>query len=270
MTRFNGKVVLVTGAARGIGKTIAECFVSEGAKVWVADILLEAAQATAKELTSRGTEEVLAVKADVSKLSDINEMMDIVEQKCGRLDILINNAGIQIRNPSIDFKEDDWDKLMNINLKATFFCSQAAANIMVKNGGGRMVNISSGTSKETTPGRAPYVISKAGVNALTAVLASEWAKNSIRVNAVAPGWIMTDMLQDGIRLGIVSEKQILSAVPMLRLASMKEIADAVVYLASDEASYITGQTLFVDGGWNALGLPQDEEELMKKGGVNLV
>jgi NAD(P)-dependent dehydrogenase (short-subunit alcohol dehydrogenase family) len=257
MTRFKGKTALVTGAARGIGRTIAECFVAEGAKVLIADIMLEAAQATAAELASQGTAEVLAIKADVSQVSEISAMLNVVEQKCGKLDILINNAGIQIRNPSLDFKEEDWDKLMGINLKAAFFCCQAAAKVMVKNGGGRIVNISSGTSENTTPGRAPYVISKAGVNAMTAVLAAEWAKDHIRVNAVAPGWIMTDMVKDGIRLGVVSERQILSAVPMLRLASPKEIADAVVYLASDEASYITGQTLFVDGGWSALGLPQD-------------
>lgn len=143
---------------------------------------------------------------------------------------------------------------MNINLKGAFYCAQEAAGMM-KDRGGAIVNISSGTSTETLPGRAPYCISKAGINGMTAVLAAEWAKYNIRVNAVAPGWILTQLLLDGMNMGIVSEKQILAAVPMKRLADVREIAGPVVYLASDEASYVTGQTLFVDGGQNALGLP---------------
>ena len=171
----------------------------------------------------------------------------------------VNNAGIQIRCPSKEFTEENWDKLMNINLKGVFFCCQQAA-LMMGDNGGAIVNISSGTSTQTTPGRAPYVISKGGVNAMTAVLAAEWAddsngKKAIRVNAVAPGWILTNMVQDGYKLGVVSENQILAAVPFKRLADPSEIADAVVFLGSDESSYITGQTLFVDGGWSALGMP---------------
>jgi len=221
---------------------------------------MEEAEKTVKEL-SQEVGEVSAVYANVSKVEDIRKSFEFIEEKYGKLDVLVNNAGIQIRNPSIEFKEEDWDKLVDINLKAVFFGCQAAAKLMVKNGGGRIVNISSGTSENPTPGRAPYVISKAGVNALTAVLAAEWASLNIRVNAVAPGWIYTNMLEDGMRLGVVSKKQIMSAVPMLRFASTKEIADSVVYLASDEASYVTGQTLFVDGGWSVLGLPQDVDEM---------
>lgn len=170
-------------------------------------------------------------------------------QLCGNSDSL----------PSKEFTEENWDKLMNVNLKGVFFCCQQAA-LLMGDSGGAIVNISSGTSTQTTPGRAPYVISKGGVNAMTAVLASEWAedrngKKAIRVNAVAPGWILTNMVQDGYRLGVVSENQILAAVPFKRLANPSEIADAVVFLGSDESSYITGQTLFVDGGWSALGMP---------------
>lgn len=146
---------------------------------------------------------------------------------------------------------------MDINLKGAFFCAQEAANMM-KDRGGSIVNISSGTSTETLPGRAPYCISKAGINGMTAVLAAEWAKYHIRVNAVAPGWILTQLLMDGISMGIVSEKQIKAAVPMKRLADVREIAEPIVFLASEEASYVTGQTLFVDGGQTALGLPDME------------
>lgn len=256
MQRFKDKVVYITGAARGIGKSIAECFVNEGAKVIICDINLEEAENTAKELSKEGNE-VTAIFADMSKVEDIRKAFKFIKEKYGRLDVLVNNAGIQIRTPSVDFKEEDWDKLMAINLKAVFFNCQEAARLMMENDGGRIVNISSGTSENTTPGRAPYVISKAGVNALTAVLAAEWARKGIRVNAVAPGWIYTKMVQEGERLGVVSKKQIMSAVPMQRFATTKEIADAVVYLASDEASYVTGITLFVDGGWSVLGLPEE-------------
>jgi len=185
MQRFKDKVVFITGAARGIGRSIAECFVSEGAKVVISDVNMEEAEKTVKELSQNGSE-VAAVYANVSQVSDIKKSFEFIEEKYGKLDVLVNNAGIQIRNPSVDFKEEDWDKLIDINLKAVFFGCQEGAKLMIKNGGGRIVNISSGTSENPTPGRAPYVISKAGVNALTSVLAAEWAQHNIRLNAVAP------------------------------------------------------------------------------------
>ncbi len=190
---------------------------------------------------------------DVNDCKSVEKMFDKVGQEFGRLNVLVNNAGVQIRNDSKIFNEKDWDLLLGVNLKGSFFCSQNAVKLMKK--GDAIVNVSSGTSTQTTPGRAPYVISKAGVNALTAVLGAEWAQEGIRVNAVAPGWIMTDMVKDGIRKGVVSERQVFAAVPIKRFATPYEIADAIVYLASDEASYITGQTLFVDGGWSVLGMP---------------
>ncbi len=260
MERFKEKIVYITGAARGIGKTIAECFANEGARVIISDINIEEAEKTAREL-SHFDNQVKAIFADVSKVEDVRRPFDFIRKEYGKLDVLVNNAGIQIRTPSVDFKEEDWDKLMGINLKAVFFGCQEAAKIMFQNGGGRIVNMSSGTSKNPTPGRAPYVISKAGVNAITAVLAAEWVSQNINVNAVAPGWIHTDMVEDGFRLGVVSKKQIYSAVPMMRLASKKEIADSVLYLASNEASYITGHTLFVDGGWSVLGMPQEVDSI---------
>jgi len=253
---MSNKVAIVTGGARGIGKAIVKSFVKEGIKVVIADINENKLRKTISEL-NKDDKKVFPIRTDITKTEDINTMVNYTVNKFGKLDILVNNAGIQIRCPSINFSEQDWDKLMDLNLKATFFCSQAAAKVMVKKGGGSIVNISSGTSINTTPGRAPYCISKAGVNGLTAVLGAEWAKHGIRVNAVAPGWILTDMVKDGIRLGVVSEKEILSITPIGRLASAQEIADAVLYLASEKASYTTGQTLFVDGGWSVLGLPQD-------------
>lgn len=256
MKNLKNKRVLVTGGARGIGLAIASGFAKGGASVFLADVNGELAHESAEVLKSKYQIICSGYQADVSSCESIKELFDSVNREWGGLDILINNAGVQIRQPSAEFEEMNWDRLMQINLKGAFYCAQAAAKIMKQ--GGAIVNISSGTSVMTTPGRAPYVISKAGINAMTAVLAAEWAGDNIRLNAVAPGWIMTDMVKDGICMGIVSEKQILSAVPMKRLADPGEIADVVIFLASDEASYVTGQTLFVDGGWSALGLPDIE------------
>lgn len=259
MDRFENKIILITGSARGLGYEMARCFLREKATVILSDVSQKLLDSAADELNNEFPKNVDKIFLDVSDNSSINDAFEYIKDKYKRLDVLVNNAGIQIRCPSVDFSEEDWDKLLNINLKGTFFCSQQAARIMNEKGGA-IVNLSSGTSKETTPGRAPYVISKGAINALTAVLGAEWAedrhdKKAIRVNAVAPGWIETDMVKDGYRLGVVSEKQILSAVPFKRLAEPSEIASVILFLASDEASYITGQTIFVDGGWNALGIP---------------
>ncbi len=253
MKGLKDKLVVITGAARGIGFACAKRFAQEGCRIVIADINHETAQQSADALSSGGTE-CYAYQLDVSKIREIESFFAALKDRFGAIDVLVNNAGIQIRNQALDFREDDWDKLMDINLKAVFFCSQQACRIM-KEKGGAIVNISSGTSNRTTPGRAPYCISKAGVNSLTAVVACEWAQYGIRMNAVAPGWIMTEMLQEGMKLGVVSNKQLMAAIPFKRLADVSEIADAVVYLASDDASYITGQTIFVDGGQTALGLP---------------
>lgn len=254
MKDLKDKLVVITGGARGIGYAIAEKLSDEGSRIVIADINFDMAQEAANKIAETGVE-CYAYKLDVSSTKEIEDFFAQLKDRFGSIDVFINNAGIQIRRPSLDFLEEDWDKLMDINLKATFFCNQQAGRIMKENGGGVIVNISSGTSTQTTPGRAPYVISKAGVNALTAVLASEWAKYGIRINAIAPGWIMTEMLKDGMKIGIVSDKQLMAAIPFKRYATTGEIADAVVYLASGNSSYITGQTLFVDGGWSSLGLP---------------
>ncbi len=258
MKQLKDKLVLITGAARGLGYAMAEAFAREGARIIIGDIQAELAKEAAEKIAREFSVQTSSYAMDVTNVEQIKEIFGQIRDQYGKLDVLVNNAGVQIRRASKEFLEKDWDLLMGVNLKGPFFCAQQAALLM--NQGGAIVNISSGTSRRATPGRAPYVISKGGINAMTAVLAAEWAedrgeKKAIRVNAVAPGWIATEMVKDGFRSGVVSEKQILSAVPFKRLATPEEIAKAVVFLASDEASYITGQTLFVDGGWTALGMP---------------
>ena len=252
---LKNQIAVVTGGAKGIGKDIVMRLSEEGAKVVIADTDFETAQEAANKISEDGAE-VIAIKADVAKVDEICNLFESTVSEFGRLDILVNNAGIQIRSSSLDFSEENWDKLMDLNLKGVFFCAQAAARIMVRQGGGKILNISSGTSVRITPGRAPYGISKAAVNNLTAVLGAEWAKYGVRVNAVAPGWIMTDLLRDGIKSGVVSEEEITSITPMNRLGTRGEVADAVAFLVSDRASYICGHTLIVDGGWTNLGVPQ--------------
>jgi NAD(P)-dependent dehydrogenase (short-subunit alcohol dehydrogenase family) len=256
--QLNGKRVLITGGARGIGYAIAQGFAREGSHIFLTDIDEALVNESAKALANEYGVQVSAFVLDVSSCESISRVFSKIGEAFETLDVLVNNAGIQIRDASISFSEASWDKLMDINLKGSFFCAQAAARLMEN--GGAIVNISSGTATRTLPGRAPYVISKAAIGGMTAVLAAEWASRKIRVNAVAPGWIRTQLLEDGFRLGVVSEKQIFAAVPYKRLAEVDEIADAVVYLGSGEASYVTGQTLYVDGGWSALGLPDLTQE----------
>ncbi|MCL2001486.1 MAG: glucose 1-dehydrogenase [Planctomycetes bacterium] len=251
--RAEGKIALVTGGARGIGKAIAKKMLREGAKVVIADVLTDEAKKTAAEFAPLGVAEVVAYQALEAGQAEL--IVDFAVKTFGRLDILVNNAGVQKRCPAIDISEEVFDWVMDIDLKAPFFCSQAAARAMRGTGGGRIVSIASGNSRMMNPGRAPYCIAKAGINAMTQVLAAEWAMYGINVNAIAPGFIETEIVKRGFKLGILSEAQILSVTPIQRLATEDEVADSVFFFVSDEARYVTGQTLFCDGGWNTGILP---------------
>lgn len=256
MKDLKGKLVLITGSSRGLGYAMAEAFAEFGARLIITDLDEGKCKEAAEKIAKDYKVETYFYSLNVAKCDNIRSVFNDVKEKFGKLDVLVNNAGIQIRNASKEFTEEDWDLLMDIDLKGVFFCSQQAARIMER--GGSIVNISSVTYLATTPGRTPYCIAKGGVKVLSAALAAEWAPEGIRVNAVAPGFVMTDMVKEGVRLGVVSEKQLLAAIPSKRLAQPKEIADAVIYLASDRASYITGQTLIDDGGLSVLGLPDIE------------
>jgi NAD(P)-dependent dehydrogenase (short-subunit alcohol dehydrogenase family) len=186
-------------------------------------------------------------------------MIRSVYEKYGKLDILVNNVGVQIRDWATELKEEDWDKLMDIDLKSYYFASRAAAHIMQKNGRGAIVCISSANSERFTSKRTPYCIAKTAVNGLVAALGNELGRFGIRVNGVAPGYVMTDMALSAIKEGVLSEEIVISVTPLKRFILQEEIASAVCFLASDEASGITGQTLFVDGGWNKNGLPEPKD-----------
>jgi NAD(P)-dependent dehydrogenase (short-subunit alcohol dehydrogenase family) len=257
MKGIKGKTAIVTGGARGIGKGIAQRLAAEGARLIIADIDGEAARAFAEELRGEGRD-AEAYRADLRKVSEIDAMIKHVYDTYGSVDILVNNAGVQIREWATEFDEEKFDLLMDLNLKAYYFAARAAAKYMKdQENGGSIVCISSANSECFTSRRSPYNISKAAVNGLVGTLAVEWGRFNIRINAVAPGYVLTDMVQKGIDEGIIDMKTNYKVIPMKRLLRLDEIASGVCFLASDEASGITGQTLFIDGGWSRCGLPED-------------
>jgi NAD(P)-dependent dehydrogenase (short-subunit alcohol dehydrogenase family) len=258
MKGLKSKVAIVTGGARGIGKAIVKRLASEDVKVVVADILEDAANDACREFGALGYETV-AIKVNLREVDQINRMVDFAVDTYGTVDVLVNCAGIQIRNASINFTEAEWDAINDVNLKAQFFASQAAGKIMLEKRKGSIVCISSGTAIRYTSRRSPYNITKAAVNALAGSLGNEWARYGVRVNAVAPGWSATDMVKDGLKAKIITEDDILPMVPVNRFMEPSEIADTVCFLASDESTGIVGQTIYVDGGGSLRCIPEKND-----------
>jgi NAD(P)-dependent dehydrogenase (short-subunit alcohol dehydrogenase family) len=252
MFDLSNKVAIVTGARRGIGRGIALALAKAGADVVVSDLNLEDCQKVVEEIEALGRKG-LAVKCDVTQISEVDQLVQKTVDELGKLDILVNNAGIVEFKPFLELTEDDWDKVLEVNLKGYFLCAQAAAKEMVKNNGGRIVNIASIASGQVGigyPQIAHYCASKGGITALTEALALELSPQGINVNAIGPGVIETEMTKG--MLGDEQTKQgILMRVPKKRVGRPEDIGAAAVFFASDEADYITGATLFVDGGWLA-------------------
>jgi len=257
---LKGKSVIVTGAAMGIGKAIAASFAEKGACVAVADVDIEAANQSAKALKKKYGVPVISSKCDVSKGIQIQESVNQVIKTFGKVDVLVNNAGIGSVCHAENCSEEEWDRVLNVNLKGVFLCSQVCAKFMIKQREGSIINISSIQSEAPFPSRVAYNVSKAGVNMITKTMAIEWAKYGIRVNAVAPGYTRTEMLNNLIRQGVISKGEVLRRIPMGRMAAPQEIANACTFLASESASYITGVVLFVDGGWTSYGYGVDIEK----------
>lgn len=258
MRNLRGKIAIVTGGARGLGKAMAERLAIEGVHVVIADRLREETQETVSAFRGKGYD-VDFIIVDLLDVAQINEMVDEVVKKYGRIDILVNNAGVQIRKKAVEFTENDWDTLMGVNLKAYYFASCAAARHMIKAGSGAIVCTSSENSARFTSKRTLYAVSKGAVNAMVGALAVEWARYGIRINAVAPGFIDTEMHRTAIAQGVLNDDELLTVLPNKRLLLADEIADAVCYLASDDASGVVGQVLFVDGGCNVNCLPESKE-----------
>jgi len=250
---LKGKVAIITGARRGMGKADAILFAQNGAKVVVADISQEECQQVADEIEKDGGE-ALAVKCDVTSGKEIEEMVKKTVEKFGKVDILVNNAGICQFKPFLELTEEEWQKTLDINLKGYFLCAKACAKEMVKQKSGVIVNIASivmGQIGKGMAGLAHYSASKGGIAALTKSLAIEMAQHNIRVNTIAPGAIDTPMAASAKSDQKVLE-QTLAMIPLGRMGRPEEIASTVLFLSSEASSYITGSIVVVDGGWLAL------------------
>jgi len=235
-----------------MGKAHALALASQGATVIVTDIDAKDCQPVVDEIKSMGNKAV-CFKMDVSDKKEVDKVFDEAIKEYGRLDILVNNAGIFIPKPALEITEEEWDRMLNIDLKGMFLCAQRAAREMSKNKWGRIVNISSvasGGAGVGFAGAAHYTAAKGGVIGLTETLALEWASLGINVNAIAPGAIDTPMV-DAAKMTKEVMKAMLESIPLRRIGRAEEVSAAVVFLASEEASYITGATLYVDGGWLA-------------------
>ena len=246
--RLEGKVAIVTGAGGGIGKGIVLRLAEEGAAVVVVDLDEEAAGRVVRQVEEMG-QRALVCKTDFSKPESVAEMVAKTVVWGGRLDVLVNNAGVEIIRPIFEISERDWDKTIDVNLKGAWLCSQAAAKIMSEAGaGGRIINMGSIMSENPAPGEPHYAASKGGILMLTRAMALDLAPYNITVNAVGPGVVKNGLSSKGCLNDPESAEKMRQGIPLRRFGSPRDIGNAVVFLASEEASYITGVILYVDGG----------------------
>lgn len=244
--RLNGKVALITGASRGIGRSIAEVFAREGAKVAINYVKSEKEALAVAEAIKKQGWQAICVKADVSKSDEVKRMVETTMKAFGRIDVLVNNAGVHIAKDFFEATEDEWDQTIDINLKGAYLCSKEVAPIMLKQKKGKIINMSanSGLYHPSAMRFVEYVSSKAGMNGLTKALALRLGPY-VTVNAICPGWIKTEMVAE---TDPETERMILAETPLKRYGTTEEVADAALFLASDEADFITGELLIVAGG----------------------
>ncbi len=244
---FQNQVVLITGAGRGIGKALALAFARDGAKVAVNDINPGSCESTAAEINASGGE-AAAFHADVSNKLAVQAMLIDLEDRWGRVDVLINNAGVEPHKPIVQLDEWDWDRTIDVNLKGAFICSQSVGRMMIKQGGGAIVNIASIAGRAAgLRDRSAYVASKTGLIGFTKECAREFAAHQIRVNAVCPGVIITEMTAH-LRDNAAQLQKWLDDIPLGRLGEPDDVTGLVLFLCSDAARYITGQAINIDGG----------------------
>jgi 3-oxoacyl-[acyl-carrier protein] reductase len=244
MMKLKDKVALVTGSAQGIGKAIAIALAKEGAGIVVSDINIELAAQTAKEMEAMGVK-TMALKTNVADPADVEKSVEEIVKTMGRIDILVNNAGITKDNLLIRMKKEDWDAVIGVNLTGVFNCTKAVSSLMMKQRYGKIINIASIVGQMGNFGQANYAASKGGVIAFTKTVARELASRSVTVNAIAPGFIrtaMTDKIPEDIK------KKMIEQIPMGKLGTPEDVANAVLFLAGPESDYITGQVLAINGG----------------------
>jgi len=242
---LKGKIAIVTGSSRSIGRAIAAGLAAAGASVVVNGRNPESVKAAADAIGG------FAVAADVSKASDVDQLIQTTTDKFGRIDILINNAGISpYFKPAETIKEAEWDEIIAVNLKSVFLCCEAVARVMIPQKSGRIINISSIAGQVALPRLLAYCAAKGGVDQITRVLAVEWAPHHILVNSISPGYVESDLTK-GLRENPARREALTGQIPLARLGRPEEIVGAAVYLCSDAASYVTGTTLCIDGGWLA-------------------
>ena len=248
--RLDGKVALVTGGSRGLGRTMATALAEAGADVAITARTLPSCEETAAAIAEATGRRCKGFAAEVTSIHDVERLADDVETAFGKVDVLVNNAGTNIRGQVDQLSEADWDSVIDTNLKGPFLCARAIGPRMVKRGWGRVINMGSTLSVIALPGRAPYASSKAGVMNLSRVLALEWAGTGVTVNTICPGPFATEMnrqlLDDPVKY-----KALMDLIPLGRWGEVEEIAGAVVFLASPASSFVTGSAVFVDGGWTA-------------------
>ncbi|MPY88182.1 MAG: SDR family oxidoreductase [Luteitalea sp.] len=248
--RLDGRRALVTGGARGIGRAIAGAFAEAGADVALASRSTAACETAASEIAEATGRRARAFTADVTVAGDVERLMAEIDKALGPLDILVNNAGTNVRGPAEQLTEADWDVVIDTNLKGPFLCARAVGPGMAARGWGRIINLGSIMGVVALAGRAPYASSKAGVMNLTRVLALEWASRGVTVNALCPGVFATEMNRQ-LMNDPEKYQDFVRRVPMGRWGELHELTGAALFLASDAASYVTGSSLFVDGGWTA-------------------
>jgi NAD(P)-dependent dehydrogenase (short-subunit alcohol dehydrogenase family) len=251
--RLAGRVAIVTGASRGLGRAIAVGYAREGARLVALSRHGSELTPVVEEIATLGGE-ALALEADVSRPDQVEAMVEATLERFGQIDILVNNAGIHVGVvPSEALALEDWQRVLDVNLTGAFLCSRAVGRAMLARGSGAQINVCSLTSTVVFPQRLAYSVSKAGLLMLTKNLAVEWASRGVRVNALAPGVHKTDIFRRLVERGVLDERRVAARVPMGRVGVPDDVVGPAIFLASDEARYVTGEVLAVDGGWLSYG-----------------